>query len=398
MNQFLKMIVEDYPRLKVKEVKILFISRLFLSFLILLTVSFIIGDLFFDITKYFLAVININDESIKFIKTIKYFLMVILKPLLIYINYRLHGIKSWKFWITIISAIFFVSFLIISFSSYWNLTIYQEISAFIITLSISLVSLSNFGDLGVCNMVPKGSTHDISSKNENIGESKSQKDNSNSDKNKSNYNKNQNDSKSGNKRKVEVGDLDDKNTKKRIRKNNVNKVSRPNKLIEPVRDARWWDDFNFFCQNWSPEALKMAREEICNDMNKDSVIRRLGHINKTILDVTNILMGKPPVHNYFKVENLPRMVSLEDAKREYEMDRRILRRQLRVIENIEWDEWRCKRFLRARNKHFDIVKDYIGKDKSGSERRRLWTIRKGKSIPLRFPELAKEKYASMNKK
>jgi len=94
MNQFLKMIVEDYPRLKVKEVKILFISRLFLSFLILLTVSFIIGDLFFDITKYFLAVININDESIKFIKTIKYFLMVILKPLLIYINYRLHGIKS----------------------------------------------------------------------------------------------------------------------------------------------------------------------------------------------------------------------------------------------------------------------------------------------------------------
>jgi len=87
-------------------------------------------------------------------------------------------------------------------------------------------------------MVPKGSTHDISSKNENIGESKSQKDNSNSDKNKSNYNKNQNDYKSGNKRKVEVGDLDDKNTKKRIRKNNVNKVSRPNKLIEPVRDAR----------------------------------------------------------------------------------------------------------------------------------------------------------------
>jgi hypothetical protein len=79
----------------------------------------------------------------------------------------------------------------------------------------------------------------------------------------------------------------------------------------------------------------MAREEICNDMNKDSVIRRLGHINKTILDVTNILMDKPPVHKYFKVENLPRMVSLEDAKREYEMDRRVLRRQLRVIENIE---------------------------------------------------------------
>jgi len=79
----------------------------------------------------------------------------------------------------------------------------------------------------------------------------------------------------------------------------------------------------------------MAREEICNDMVKDSVIRRLGHINKTILDVINIQLGKPPVHNYFKVANLPRMVSLEDAKREYEMDRRVLRRQLRVIDNIE---------------------------------------------------------------
>lgn len=147
--------------------------------------------------------------------------MVILKPLLIYINYRLHGIKSWRFWrfwLTIVSAIFFVSFLIISFSSYLNLTIYQEISAFIITLSLSLVSLSNFWDLGVCNMVPKGSTHDISSKNENIGESKSksQKDNLNSDKNKSNSNKNQNDSKSGNKRKVGENDLDDKNTKSEL--------------------------------------------------------------------------------------------------------------------------------------------------------------------------------------
>jgi len=94
MNQFLKMIIEDYPNLKVKEKKILFIGKLFLSFLILLIVSFILGDLFFNITKYFFVAININNESIKFIKVIKYFLVLILKPLLIYINYGLHGVKS----------------------------------------------------------------------------------------------------------------------------------------------------------------------------------------------------------------------------------------------------------------------------------------------------------------
>jgi hypothetical protein len=70
-------------------------------------------------------------------------------------------------------------------------------------------------------------------------------------------------------------------------------------------------------------------------MNKNSVIKRLGHVNKTLLDITTILIGKPPVHNYFKIEQLPRMVSLEKAKLEFETDRRVLRRQLSVLENIE---------------------------------------------------------------
>ena len=94
MNQFTKMIIEDYPRLKVKEKNILFMSRLFFTFLILLIVLFIIGDLFFDITRYFFAIMDINNEPLKYIKIIKYFLVLILKPLLILINYRSHGVKS----------------------------------------------------------------------------------------------------------------------------------------------------------------------------------------------------------------------------------------------------------------------------------------------------------------
>lgn len=217
-TQFIKLIIEDYPYLKVYEKKILFISRLFLSFLILFIVSYIIGDLFFNITNNFLVTISINNESVKFIKVIKYFLVLILKPLLIYINYRLHGIKSWRLWIVLFSSIFFVSFLIISFSNYWNLTIYQEISAFFITLSLSLVSLSNFGELGVCNMVPKRSSYDISSKNENLNESKSQKDNYNSEKNNNNIDKDKKSTKSENKRKVGGNNFEDKKAKKRILK------------------------------------------------------------------------------------------------------------------------------------------------------------------------------------
>jgi len=396
MNQFLKMIIEDYPNLKVKEKKILFIGKLFLSFLILLIVSFILGDLFFNITKYFFVAININNESIKFIKVIKYFLVLILKPLLIYINYGLHGVKSWRFWITIISSIFFVSFLIISFSSYWNLTIHQEIFAFIITFSLFLVSLFHFEYWGVCSMVPKGSTFDISSKNENIEESQSQKDNYDKDNRYSN--KNINELEGGYKRKVGGNDLDDKNYKKRILNNNVNMVSKPNTSVKLIRDAAWWDDFKFYCDNWSPEALKMGREEIQNDMDKNSVIKRLGHINKTLLDITNILIGQPAVHNYFRVEQLPMMVTVETAKIEFEMDRKVLRKQLSILENIELEDLRSRRFQRDRNKHFDTVKEYKGREKSASYRRTLWTLRKGKSISLRFPELAKEKYASMNKK
>lgn len=105
---------------------------------------------------------------------------------------------------------------------------YQEISAFRITLLLSLVSLSGFGDLGICNMIPKGSTQDITSKNENLGEKKSQIDNSDKD--------NKKDSKGGNKRKIEGSNLD-KNPKKRIR------------TVEPVKDAAWWADFQFFCHN-----------------------------------------------------------------------------------------------------------------------------------------------------
>src|SRR5271169_2032415 len=108
----------------------------------------------------------------------------------------------------------------------------------------------------------------------------------------------------------------------------------------------------------------MGREEIQNDMDKNSVIKRLGHINKTLLDITNILIGQPAVHNYFRVEQLPMMVTVETAKIEFEMDRKVLRKQLSILENIELEDLRSRRFQRDRNKHFDTVKEYKGREKS----------------------------------
>jgi len=84
-------------------------------------------------------------------------------------------------------------------------------------------------------MVPKGSTFDISSKNENIEESQSQKDNYDKDNRYSN--KNINELEGGYKRKVGGNDLDDKNYKKRILNNNVNMVSKPNTSVKLIRDA-----------------------------------------------------------------------------------------------------------------------------------------------------------------
>lgn len=329
MNQFIKMIIEDYPSLKVKEKNILFMSRLSFSFLILLIVSFIIGDLFFDITRYFFAIMDINNEPLKYIKVIKYLLVLILKPLLIVINYRLHGVNSWRFWLTIISSIFFVNFLMISFSGCWNLTIYQEISAFIITLFLSLVSLTSFGELGICNMVPSTSTHNISSKGENLGEGKDQKDNSDKDKNNPN---------NGNKRKGIEDNLDNKKPRKKM-------------VTLRFRDPDRWDDWCFYVENWSPDALKDTENEILNTTNEDRLIQRIERTNKTLEDLYNVQAGRPVEHNYFKLENLRGLVTIEKAKATFEREQKI---SLNVLNRIREEEW-LRLHRNARNKHFDYV-------------------------------------------
>lgn len=361
MNQFTKMIIEDYPRLKVKEKNILFMSRLFFSFLILLIVLFIIGDLFFDITRYFFAIMDINNEPLKYIKIIKYFLVLILKPLLILINYRSHGVKSWRFWVTIISSIFFVNFLMISFSGHWNLTIYQEISAFIITLFLSLVSLTSFGELGICNMVP--STQNIPAKDENLGKGKNQKDNSDEDKNNSN---------NGNKRKDIEDNLDDNKPRKKI-------------VRLKFRDPDCWDDWCFYVENWSPDALKNTEYEIRNTIDKERLIQRIERTYKTLEDIKSVQAGRPVEHNYFNLENLRGLVSIEKAKAAFEREHQI---SLDVLNKIKEDEW-LRLHRNARNKHFDYV---TGDNRQEHAYRRVDTYKYHKSLY----DIRMEKYKLKN--
>lgn len=72
----------------------------------------------------------------------------------------------------------------------------------------------------------------------------------------------------------------------------------------------------FFLDTWSSEALEAARDEMRNITDKDMlIIKRIGHMDKSIEDISRIQAGRDIKYNYFKPEHLPRMVTIEEAKK-----------------------------------------------------------------------------------
>jgi len=328
-GQVVKLVVNDYPRLKEKEKKILYIARAFVFLLVFTIVLFIIEDLFYDLNNFFFVPMKINNEWMKWIKIIKYILVLFLKPLLIYINYRIHGIHSWRFWLTIISSIFFISFLIIFFSNYWKFTIFQEVMAFIVTFSLTSISL---GGIDICNMVPRGSklSQDITD---------------------------------------DLVDSDDeahsKKKRKRANESNVEDNRRNRPIVRPANaDAEWEREYAHYLEIWSPEALRDIQYEIKNEHDTRYLKMKLDTVNKTLDDIKSIELKKEPKYKYFQLSILPRWVTLEEAKKIYEAERVAAADRLRELEKNESKEnlhmkHRDDKDETMRNQHLDNVRHIV---------------------------------------
>lgn len=328
-GQVVKLVIKDYPHLKDKEKKILLIARIFVSLLVFTIVLFIIEDLFFDVGNFFLVPMKINTEWIKSIKVIKYILVLFLKPLLIYINYRLHGVHSWRFWLTILSALFFVSFLIVFFSNYWNITIFQEVLAFIVTLSLGSISL---GGINICNVIRKGSklSQDIT---EDL---------------------------------VNSNDIDNKNKRKSIANDSDVENNRPHKRIEIPRNAdeRWFSEYEEYMEHWSPDALKDVLFEIRHEWDANQLRNRLDTLNKIFDDIKRIESNQRVKYHFYPGSNLPRWVTMEEAKIVYESERKAAVDQLRILEKDQSKEnlhmkHRDDKYEIGRNQHLDNVRQTV---------------------------------------
>lgn len=367
MNQIIKIVTDRNPQLKEEEKKIMFYSRLILTFLVSFVLLFIIGDLFYDFSHYFFVQMGMKDNSIKLLKVIKYLLLLILKPLLIYINYLLHGLKSLRFWITIGSALFFIIFLIISFSSYLNITIFQETFAFIFTLSLSLVSLSSLGELGSCNMMAKGSklVNDITSEFE-----------------EEDVNKDKKNSKG-------------RNTRRARRSNHENSIFKKRIKHPKNPSPAWVKDYNFYRKVWAPAPLKLAQADVKTIINKETLINKLDTVNKTIEDINIIQSGGVAKYNYFRPKNLPCMVTVPEAKEAFESDREVVKTQLTKVVRFEVEKFKNETFKKdyyyiLRNKRFDNVR-YIEEAKYSTfptrhKRAIVWNVKQGLGHTLKFSD------------
>jgi len=112
-KQFIKILIEDHPNLKKRKKNIILFSKLTYSSLVLLTVSLIIGDLWYDLSNLIFVTNKTASHPMNILYIVKGSLVLILKCLLIGIYYKMTGFDSWKFRLALLSLITFITWTIL---------------------------------------------------------------------------------------------------------------------------------------------------------------------------------------------------------------------------------------------------------------------------------------------
>jgi hypothetical protein len=114
-DPFTKIIIEDFPSIGSRENALNYFNKVY-WFIFALCFFILIIDIIFDLNCYLPLFENNDGKSVNFLTPIKWLLALMLKLILTYINYRTHGLNSWKFIFSAFSLLIFIGLLII-FSS-----------------------------------------------------------------------------------------------------------------------------------------------------------------------------------------------------------------------------------------------------------------------------------------
>lgn len=208
--------------------------------------------------------------------------LLILKPMIIYVNYNKYGIKSLKFLGPFISFIFFIIFLIIILTDtikYFTQSISYLIPSLIVIISICSTFLSVFQeDFNIFNKLIKPNECFMFPKNSH---------------------------------------------------SSINNNISQNGSTNNISDEEILDNYYEVRHNpWSQSSLISERETF-GKMTKEECLERMKFVDKCISDVKDVKNGRYPTYGYYRYQDMP---DTDYALREYLLDKEGLRIRIQELE------------------------------------------------------------------
>jgi hypothetical protein len=310
IDQFIILLINDHPNLKNKKKNILLFGKLTYSFLVLFTVSLIIGDIFYDLSSVILATSITASKSNKIIIIVKCFLVFILKSLLIFIDYKLSGLKSRRFIFTLISLIIFITFTFLIYSDCLSLSETYKVCTIITSAFIlDWLGIPNLMNPAICNVIPEISKRDIPS----------------------NYHNKPQESLPS---RYDGWEL--QKGKRPIRSMNDWLEARNGK--SKYSSQRYMDHHKDFIDDpvdeydpWSAEALAENRWILRQTPTQEECVKKMVTIDKSLSDINDIERGKVGTQKHYKLEDHPG-VSTTHAREVFLEDKRVLEDRWKILD------------------------------------------------------------------
>lgn len=321
IDQFIIILINDHPNLINNKKNILLFGKLTFSILILFTVSLIIGDIWYDLSSVIMPASITASKSNKIISIVKCFLVFILKSLLIFIDYKLSGLKSRKFIFTLISLILFITFTILIYSDCLSLSeVYKVCTILTSAFILDWLGIPNITNPCISTVLPDISNSDIEMPSN---------DHSRTEESLANRNKN----------KEWVPQ-----NKNRLYKSTLEWREAQQRMGLPSSMDDWWEAHHGIIENendisaWGLPALNEDELEFLDTPTPKECIEKISEIDKCLSDITDLQRGKKGTQNHWHEHSQPHLTK-EESQDELRRDKKILGVRLNMI----WGEiWKKK--------------------------------------------------------
>ena len=319
-------------------------GKLTFSFLVIFTVSLIIGDI------YDLMPTSITDnESNKIRLIVKWFLVFILKSLLISIEYKLSGLKSRWFIFRLISLIIFITFTILIYSGCLSLSeIYKVCTILTSAFILDWLGIPNFKNPCICTVLPDISKSNMASNDHNRSEQSLP--NRNTDwvpENENRLYKSSHEWREAQQRKGLTSSMDEwweanHGNSANSSQTNMNSHNSQNSQ----NNTGVHSDVNV-PETWG--ALNEVEQDLLATEKPRECVKKMSDIDKCLSDINDIKRGKEGTQGDWRKEYQPG-VPLEDIENELREDKRILGIRLNRLWGEMWGK--KKRKVQPKRPHY----------------------------------------------